>query len=230
MLNKILRSFFAFTAAALLAANTAHAVVYTEIGDAGRTLPTAQGTGAGTQPLTQIFGSLLNAGDVDLYVINITNPAAFSASTVNTITNNGTADTALFLFNSQGRPIYANDDDSGGLSLGATLPTGTVTVAGIYYLAVSLSSAEPVNFANLNLFAYATTSTSTRGPNPNAANTSLADWDTSNVNGAGTTFPASYQIDLTGTSTAAVPEPTTLALLALGAIGAAVTVRRRLKS
>jgi hypothetical protein len=159
------------------------------------------------QPLTPIFGTLSSTTDIDIFVINISNPALFSATTVNALTGGNGLDTALFLFDSSGRPVYANDDDAGGLSIGSTLPAGNSLgpqVAGLYYLAISLSGAEPVNFANQLLFLMAS-STSLRGPNPNAVGP-LADWDTSLV---GTQLFGDYQIDLTGAET--VPEPSTAA-------------------
>ncbi len=202
---------------ALMLAHSASAVIYTEVGDAGQSLGTAQNTGAGVvQPLTSIFGSLLTDTDIDIFAINISDFASFSATTVNTLTGN--LDTALFLFTSAGLPVYANDDDAGGMSVGSTLPPGNPLgpqVNGLYYLAISLSGAEPVNFANQLLFAMGNTSTDVRGPNPIATG-GLSDWDTSLVFGGGQ-FPAGYQIDLTGAQTV-VPEPSTYALCGLGVV------------
>lgn len=204
-------------AASLMLAGAASAVTYTEIGDAGQSLATAQATGVANLPLTDIFGNLTAATDVDMFAINITDFGSFSATTVNALT--GFLDTELFLFTSTGLPVYANDDDAGGLSLGSTLPAGNALGPqsnGLYYLAISLSGSEPVNFANQLLFT-TEPSTSLRGPNPIATGP-LADWDTSLANGMGTTFPALYQIDLTGTSTSAVPEPSVVALYAVGGL------------
>lgn len=219
------KAVFALCAASFFAIASAEAVTYTEIGDAGQlpstVQPTAANQAAANQPLTQIFGSLLTGADVDLYLINITNPATFSATTVNTLTNGTGLDTALFLFDSNGRPVYGNDDDASGTVVTSTLSAGNSLgpiVAGLYYLAIGLSGAEPVNFANIALFV-TTTSTATRGPNPIAANNPLANWDTSNVNGSFPTFPSNYQIDLTGATTAAIPEPSTLAFTILGVAG-----------
>lgn len=230
------KAVFALCAASFFAVASTEAVTYTEIGDAGQLRPTAQATAANqaaaNQPLSQIFGSLLTGTDIDLYIINITNPAAFSATTVNTLTNGTGLDTALFLFDSNGRPVYANDDDASGTVLTSTLSAGNPLgpqVAGFYYLAISLSGAEPVNFANFALFAMAT-STSTRGPNPISANDPLANWDTSNVNASFPTFPSNYQIDLTGATTAAVPEPTTFAFAVLGVMGLVGLTHKRKRS
>lgn len=204
--------------ASVLIASSVSAVTYTEVGDAGQSLGTAQSTGPGNLALTQIFGSLLSATDVDIFAINITDFTAFSASTVNALTGN--LDTSLFLFTSAGLPVYANDDAPGGGSVGSTLPAGNAfgpQSTGLYYLAISLSGSDAVNFANQLLF-MSLSSTSVRGPNP-SANGALSSWDSSLANGSGTTFPAGYQIDLTGASTAVVPEPSALALLLAGSLG-----------
>lgn len=225
---KTLRQSLVLLATVCLATSTAYGVVYTEVGDAGRLRNTAQPTGAGNQPLTAIFGNLLNFGDIDLFVITITNPLTFSASTVNALTSGAGMDTSLFLFDVNGRPLYANDDDLSGTTLTSSLPAGSLLgpqVAGTYYLAISLSSAEPVNFANIALFILGA-STSLRGPNPIATGP-LTDWDTSQVNGFNTTFPGPYQIDLTGTSNSVVPEPTTVALSVFGALGLIALARKR---
>ena len=227
----MLRTVLALLATALFT-SPLHAVTYTEIGDAGRLRPTAQATAANqaaaNQPLTMIFGSLLNAGDIDLFAINITNPLNFSATTVNSLTSNAGADTALWLFDSTGRAVYANDDDPSGTTLTSTLSAGSSfgpLVAGLYYIGISLSGSEPVNFANINLFAFMS-STSLRGPNPNASGP-LTDWDSTLANGSGTTFPANYQIDLVGATTSAVPEPATVALSVFGALALVVAAKKR---
>ncbi|MGH9693742.1 MAG: PEP-CTERM sorting domain-containing protein [Bryobacteraceae bacterium] len=208
---------------AICLGNYASAATYTEIGDAGQTPGDAQYTGPGGQPLSAIFGSIFSGTDADVFVINITDPANFSATTVNGTTS---LDTALFLFNMNGQAVYANDDDPNGMSLGSTLPTGSQfgpMAAGLYYIAISLSGNEPVNFANQLMFTQEINSTDVRGPN-SAVNGSWSDFD------GNTSFPetGAYEIDFTGAQTAAVPEPTTTALLFI-VIGAAavVAVRRR---
>ena len=227
----MLRTGLALLATALLT-SPLHAVTYTEIGDAGRLRQTAQPTAstpaAANQSLTMIFGSLLNAGDVDLFAINITNPLSFSATTVNSLTSTAGADTALWLFDSSGRPVFGNDDDPSGTTVTSTLSSGSSfgpLVAGLYYIGISLAGSEPVNFANINLFAFAS-STSLRAPNPNAAGP-LTDWDTTLANGTGTTFAANYQIDLVGATTSAVPEPSAVALSVFGALGLVAAAKRR---
>jgi len=190
-------------------------VIYTETGDAGKTIGTAQNTGPAGQPLTQILGSIGTFGDADIFVISITNPSAFSATTVNTLTGTSGLDTELFLFNSSGRPVYANDDDAGGLSLQSTLPAGNALgpiSAGTYYLAISLSGNEPVNSTNQLLFAMGS-STDLRGPNPSATGPQT-NFDPSLVDPGSTT--GAYEIDLTGA--VSVPEPSVPATFILGSL------------
>jgi len=189
-------------------------VTYTETGDAGQSIGTAQGTGPSGQALSQIFGSIGTVGDADIFIISITNAAAFSATTVNAGTGAG-LDTSLFLFNSAGRPVYANDD-ADGLTLQSTLPAGNAlgpVTTGIYYLAISLSGSEPVNFANQLLFATGS-STDVRGPNGIATGPEVG-FDSSLVAPGSPT--GAYEIDLTGAVTA-VPEPSVPATFILGSL------------
>ena len=100
-----IRRFLPFTflivALILPAVATARADVDDEIMDAGETPATASPTfTANTAPasLTAITGSLDSVSDADLYLIDITDPADFTASTENTLTEANGLDTQLFLF------------------------------------------------------------------------------------------------------------------------------------
>jgi hypothetical protein len=211
---------------ALAAVSTAslRAQNYSEVGDAGQTLGTAQNTGVPGTSLTSITGSLSSGTDADVFRFNITAPSTFSASTVNVLT---TMDTALFLFNSSGLAIYTNDDASGS-SVQSGLPAGsafTLSLApGTYYIAISLSGNEPINLNSQLLFAGYPSgdSTAVRGPAGGVSPASLFNFN-------GQTFSpetGTYQITLT--SSAAVPEPSTMALALAGAAGLAFWLRRRL--
>jgi PEP-CTERM motif len=204
-----------FRLSAIVAASVAFytaplgAQTYSEAGDAGQTLGTAQYTGATNgQSLLTISGTLSGINDADLYYLTITAPTTFSASTV----GGSTLDTVLFLFGANGVPIYANDDAS-GLSLQSTLPAGssfTMTLsAGTYLLGISLSGNEPINLNGQLLFAgNGGNSTAVRGPaggiNPNT----LSNFN----NGASFSENGPYSITLASAATAAVPEPSTVAL------------------
>ena len=234
----------AFTSAALGAAGsllllaaappTSRAVTYTEVGDAGSTLAGAQTVAAGTtsQPLTAIFGTVASGSDADVFRFTITSTSLFSATTNNALTSSTGGiglDTALFLFNASGQPLLTNDDAS-GTSVQSTLPAGNSLLAnlspGTYYLALSLSGNEPINSAGQLLFA-AGDSTAVRGAAPGLNPPVLSDFDSR------TTSPptGAYEIDLTGAATvAAVPEPSTWALLGAGValLGVAGVRRQRL--
>ena len=227
----LIRPLFALVGTLALATASLQGQTYTEIGDAGQTLGGAQTTGPTSgQTLNTIFGTIGNGGDADMFIITLTAPTTFSATT--TFGGLTLLDTALFLFNSSGQAIYTNDDAS-GTSVQSTLPSGSSftmsLAAGVYYLGISLSGNEAVNLNGQLLFAAYTNGdpTSVRGRaaglNPNTH---------ANFNGL-TSFAESgaYRIDLTATATAnAIPEPSTAALCLAGAAGVAVFVRRRRNS
>jgi len=125
--------------------NAAFAVSYSEIGDAGELLATAQvPTGSGS--LTSISGTLINTAspindDIDLYKIHISDPNEFSVTVSATLSEDN--DAMMFLFDSAGAQILFNDDGSAG-----NLPqfnTGDLTgnPAGNYYLAFNLFETLP---------------------------------------------------------------------------------------
>ncbi len=105
----------------------------TESGDAGQTLANAQVIPAGSAVLNSINGAISSNSDVDLYQINITDGAEFSATTV----GGANFDTILFLFNSSGSLVDVNDDSSGTVQ--STLPASSNTPInpGTYFLGIS---------------------------------------------------------------------------------------------
>ena len=69
-------------------------------------------TTSATGPSRPICGSFTDASDADVYRICLSDGDSFSASTVGATTPT-TLDTQLFLFDSQGYGVYANDDARG---------------------------------------------------------------------------------------------------------------------
>jgi hypothetical protein len=112
---------------------------FTEVGDA-TDLPPGQAT-SGSGPLLGTFASL---GDVDLYRIDITDAASFSAET----SGGAGADTVLFLFDATGFAVAGNDDLSGGNSI-AEYFSRLIGVAGLvngtYLLSISRWPYFPVS-------------------------------------------------------------------------------------
>ena len=124
---------FSSVALAFLALTTAHtttlAATWTETGDAGDSLATAQST-IGTGGLTQISGTLPTDADLDLYLIRITDEANFLAYNF-AVTQ---ADPDLWLFDLSGNAVTFNNTTAAN----ATKLTSTyVTANGLYYLGIS---------------------------------------------------------------------------------------------
>jgi hypothetical protein len=208
--------------AAIVAAAPAFAGTWAESGDAGQTVATAQVTLGSSPSLSSITGSLSSLTDADLFVIRVVDPNSFSATTV----GGSGLDTQLFLFTLTGAPVYTNDDAS-GTSFQSALPAGHALgpiAAGTYLLGISLSGNDPANSASQLLFADGLT-TDVRGPASSLQPAVHGDF-------TGLTWfdeSGGYSIELTGAVAAAVPEPATalMAAMGLGVCGLVASRRRR---
>jgi hypothetical protein len=212
-----------------LLVNPAHAVNWTEVGDAGDLLGTAQEP-IGNGPLRNIYGTVSTNTYVDLYRIFISDPTSFSASVTST---SGNFDSVLALFNEGGFGIYGNDDSRLG-DRNAGLPAGSFLgpqAPGWYYLAVfgldttptSGNGFTPDHYIGPDVSAPFTQVFGASGPGGASPLTGWAPVDPANV----VSINEEYRLRLSGTMVSAVPEPETYAMLlaGLGLIGA--MVRRR---
>jgi hypothetical protein len=192
-----------------------------EVGDAGRLPVTAQ-TPLGTGTLDFIRGSLGNDIDVDVYRIQLTGGGTFSATTEGL----SAVDTKLFLFDATGRGVYMNDD-ADVFTLQSLLPAGdplTPLAAGEYYLAITGFDLDPVSVAGL-IFPDPLFPEGVYGPTGPGGGSPVLDF-------LGSGDFGDYEIRLTGanfvSAPQAVPEPSSLALAAVGGlVAAAARVRRR---
>lgn len=214
----------AVATSALVASSAVKAQLFIEQGEAGSSAATASATGTvNGSALTAIGGNLSTTGDMDLFLINISNPAAFSATTVNAFT---TIDTQIYLFDMAGNPVYLNDDAAGGMSLQSALPAGSVLgpqTPGRYILGISLSGVDPINASNTALFATGLFSTDLRGPAPGGLGPVTGAFDSGTGGAAGF-----YFINLTGATTVApIPEPATTVALGAGVLGLLALRRRK---
>lgn len=214
-------------------------------GDAGDLPASAQVvSGNPNDPLTKITGSISTTDIADLYQIIICDPANFYAHTGTT--SETTFDTRLVLFDSQGKPLWTNDDHPTAVS--ATPPNGIGSLRsyigggaaaddyrssdtpyaagsatwglpgpGIYYLAISHWAVNPLNAASEDLFWDTSPYASIYKPYAARANDVLAQWDGSSTSGT-------YTIHLQGACF--VPEPASMIALGAGLAGL-LGLRRR---
>jgi hypothetical protein len=176
--------------------NEEHSVYSNPHGDAGELIGTSQMT-VGNGALNTIYGRISAANDVDMFRIKIKDPANFAASTVNAGT---TLDTQLWLFDANGMGIVMDDDEPApGTTLQSKLSnafTGSLTVNGIYYLAISLYDRDAMDTTPNQLW-LDTVGGSFRvehAPDDLGAANPLDSW------GGSSTATGNYQIDLTNCS------------------------------
>ena len=152
-------------------------------GDAGALVATAQLT-AGNGPLTTITGTLGSTQDVDLYCIDVTDPAQFSAHLVCTVL----VDPDLWLFDPSGKGVALNDGCSASWT---QIPPGFVVTSGTYYLGISADGRDALS-AGGPMWLSPWVSNARPPDGPGAAGT-LIGWG-----GSGTVTVPSYTVTLTG--------------------------------
>jgi hypothetical protein len=166
-------------------------------GDAGDLPETAQSTGS--DPITKIRGTIGGANDVDVYAIYISDPSAFSATTI----GGTTLDTALWLFDENGKGVVHNDDNpdaTTGTQSRIDNRTNCITQPGRYYLAVSISVRRAAGCGEGLIWA----TTPTRGvrcPDGAESASRVAGWSGSSSS------TGRYIIFLTGVSGASAGDP-----------------------
>lgn len=196
-------------------AGQSFAYTWTEAGDAGDMPGTAQ-TVSGLGDLTSITGYLdADYYDVDMYQIYINGLSSFSATTV----GGSIVDTALFLFDSTGMGVLANDDTTDD-NYQSTIPS-TALSAGIYYLAISAYAYNPVSIGGL-IFPLEPPWIDVFGPTGPGGASPISGWVYDSYD------YGEYTITLTGVSSvSSVPEPSTILLFGAGMAGLAFVRRFR---
>jgi len=193
------------TSVALGFSTQAQAISFTEVGDAGDLLGTAQIIN-GNGSITDISGATSSANNdfVDLFQINL-DGGFFSASTV----GGSDFDTSLFLFDSNGDVLLSNDDDE--FDFPESTISGNGLLAGIYYLGIT-------GFNNLPIDAFSSIINDPAEFGGFDTNGTLAGWLEDD-------FTGSYTVSLAGASgVAEVPTPAAVLPILSGMFAAA---RRR---
>jgi hypothetical protein len=207
------------TTAALFSA-PAIATPWVEVGDAGDTIASAQGT---FQPVTSISGSLFGSENgpfafdlVDIYRISVGAPTFLSITTAPGNAADSINDPVLYLFDSAGMALVMNDDDGINGTQSTIGPLSPIYLPGNYYIAVTFSGAEPLSAAGASLFdAFGSFLAISTDP--------LASW----TGGPLTTnfdVPGVYELALT-----TIPVPSGLLLLVPGLLGLGA-VRRSIRA
>lgn len=202
-----------------------YATTFTEIADAGNLPGTAQVT-SGVGLLTQINGMLspANGDSQDMYLIHIDGDRTFSATTV----GGASFDSELFLFDADGKGVYANDDASGDFApsrLPANNPFTPVT-PGDYYLAITQCCSAPVNSEGQIFTIAGSSHRHVSGPTGPGGTSPVTGYSGAFVQTSG---DSSYQIFLTGAHATVVPEPSVFALMLAGLSMVGLLARRRLR-
>lgn len=132
------------------AAFASHAIVVSEVGDAGDTL--AGANDASTASLTRITGALSNefccSDFVDIFKVTVVDARGFTATTIDDLAL--IADPVLFLFDASGVGIAMDDESAGNGKARLSLP-GSVA-PGTYYLAVAFAGMEPLDINGNAIF------------------------------------------------------------------------------
>lgn len=166
-------------------------------GDAGDLPETAQSTS--NLVANGIRGAIDSANDVDVYAIYISDPANFSATTVG-----GTSlDTALWLFDANGKGVVFNEDDpdaTTGFQSRIDNRAFCITQPGVYYLAISLFGRRAAG-CDGGLIWQASPYRSVRCPDGPESTSRVAGWSGS------TSATGRYRIFLTGVSGASAGDP-----------------------
>jgi len=113
------------------------------VDDAGETIANA----ATPNVADGFISGTLHASDADMFLLNVCDPANFSASTV----GGTTIDTQLFLFKPNGTGVVFNDDSvnpTTGLQSMITNALTSSLEAGVYYLAISQYDKDPLDASN----------------------------------------------------------------------------------
>jgi hypothetical protein len=175
------------------------AQTWTEVGDAGSLVSTAQTT-AGNGPLTAISGTLSADTDIDMYCIYVNDPASFRAGMLCVVFQ----EPHLWLFDALGFGLSHDDGCQAGFT-GVAAPFAPV--AGTYYLAVGGFGALALNGAS-NIWTYSAGNpiAGQRAPDGPAAGLPLTGWSGGQIG----QYPGpNYTVNLTGATFCApgVPVP-----------------------
>jgi hypothetical protein len=188
-----------------------------EVGDAGSLIFDAQET-TGAGPLNSISGTFsdgfLTPDYEDVYIVAITNPAAFNITVTSSVGALG-----IFVFNvATGQGIVGSL--TGSIGNTATDSSGAViTTPGVYALAIAVNGRLPGTDSG-QIFNFLSPG-EVSGPDGVGGGLPLAGWSGTPAG----SVSGEYAIELLGCATVRVPSPGALALL--GATGLLCSRRRR---